>query len=264
MKFFGEFLIEHNLIDRHQLLAALVRQVRDLPSYAEVVFEQNLLPEETLFEAFKLQTIRKISFLEACIEMKVWNQQLNETIHEEVRKKRVPIGQILLEMKALDLDTLTRALDEFLGAAAPAEQGGKAPETGASGLLSTDSFPPLLAAFSQGRLKGLPPELLQNSRNELHALRGHTRLKGAETLEKLIVEIEPVLEKMKLKAKAEIPDDLFQKASRLLAAAFEITVQLALEVESGAKGYLEAPEKMKLYQQCLDELPVLCFDLDFL
>jgi hypothetical protein len=115
MKYFGEFLVEQELITSELLAKALVTQVKALPSVLEIVYEGRLLTHDQLLSVFKIQNQEKTGFVEAATKLKLWNQKLIGDVEQRLQSHRVPLGEVLVNLKALSIQQVTKALDDFLG-----------------------------------------------------------------------------------------------------------------------------------------------------
>lgn len=114
IKYFGEFLVEKKIVTSDVLVAALVEQMEALPSLVKIIMDQKLMDSGSILSALSCQQEKGFDFKSACVHLNFWTPNLEETINEELKKKRTPIGQILINRGAIDLKKLTMALDEFL------------------------------------------------------------------------------------------------------------------------------------------------------
>jgi hypothetical protein len=114
MKFFGDYLVEKKLISEETLADALVRQVRALPSTAEVVHEKKLISPEKLLQIFRLQTKTHAGFIEAASELKAWSDQIQTEVEDHLATIRPPLGQVLVESGKMTAQQIMNALDEFI------------------------------------------------------------------------------------------------------------------------------------------------------
>ncbi len=116
MKYFGEFLVEQGHIDNETLLTALVHQLDKLPSIAHFVYEHKLLPVNDQLRVFHRQWRTGGDYRQACIELKLWNSEIEKELLRLVSAERQPLGQILIEEGRMTLTTLSSTLDEFVAA----------------------------------------------------------------------------------------------------------------------------------------------------
>lgn len=114
MKLFGEYLVEKKIIDEASLLKALIEQVRSTPSTLEAAFETQVLTQGQLLAVLKHQHAQCVGFLEALQALNLKSEGVVEKIREYSTKKRIPLGQTLVQMGAADLEAITKALDDYL------------------------------------------------------------------------------------------------------------------------------------------------------
>ena len=113
-KFFGNFLVARGLIAMPQLIKALIDQANALPTAFQIIFDRGLLTDEQWLNVFEVQASKQVEFISACRLLEIWTNDLDAVVNSEKARTRLPLGLILLKMKAIDLKTLTGALDEFL------------------------------------------------------------------------------------------------------------------------------------------------------
>ncbi|MBP9706859.1 MAG: hypothetical protein KBD78_04395 [Oligoflexales bacterium] len=124
-KLFGEFLIEKNLVSVEQVLLAVITQLRSVPSTAEVIYDHALLPAHDQHRILVHQQYSGSDFRSSATSLGLWPRELAQKVSELVQVKRRPLGEVLVELGYLSLNTLTQALDSYIEA-------------------STTSLPPLL------------------------------------------------------------------------------------------------------------------------
>jgi hypothetical protein len=115
MKLFGEYLIEKNIVSTEQMVAALIRQTSKMPGMAEIAYNKKLLRPDQIFKILKLQNQSKCGFIEAARDLNIWNDSVSEKFEKALDEVRTPLVQVLVEMEAAKIETVTHALDEFLG-----------------------------------------------------------------------------------------------------------------------------------------------------
>ncbi len=115
MKLFGEYLIEKNIVSTEQMVAALIRQTSKMPGMAEIAYNKKLLRPDQIFKILKLQNLSRSGFIEAARELNIWNDSVAEKFEKSLDEVRTPLVQVLIEMEAVKAETVTHALDEFLG-----------------------------------------------------------------------------------------------------------------------------------------------------
>lgn len=114
MNLFGEYLVEQKYISAADLLKLLVEQVRTAPSLMEVTFEAQLLEPEEILAVLSLQHNRGSDFKTACHDLGYWTPALEEKIQQELLRKKIPLGQLVMEAKLMSMQELVSALDKFM------------------------------------------------------------------------------------------------------------------------------------------------------
>lgn len=208
MKLFGEYLIDKGLIDADALVDALIEQLRSLPTTVEVVRAQKLIGAEDIVKAFKIESETGQSFVAAARSLGIWTSAVESVVSREIKLRRMPLGQILVRRGVLSVEKMAAALDDYLGDLPPdARKTGRAPATAPAVHLNsvqtetplteavrgefTDSRLSRFAEFFDGLVVSVPTSSdLQAVANELHLLRGTSRLVGAPRLERLVVLLE--------------------------------------------------------------------------
>ncbi len=113
-KYFGEFLVERGIITKDNLVDALVEQVSSTPPLCQIVFENNILDSQKLFEVFRHQQDYSSDFISSCKKLGLWSQEIQTKINSCLDELRKPLGHILVSRGWIDLKKLTHMLDEFL------------------------------------------------------------------------------------------------------------------------------------------------------
>jgi hypothetical protein len=113
-KYFGEFLVERGIITKDNLVDALVEQVSSTPPLCQIVFENNILDSQKLFEVFRHQQDYSSDFISSCKNLGLWSQEIQTKINSCLDELRKPLGHILVSRGWIDLKKLTHMLDEFL------------------------------------------------------------------------------------------------------------------------------------------------------
>ena len=113
-KLFGEFLLEKKLVTVDDLMAAMMKQFKETLSVLEVVYHENLLPKETMFDCLKIQVSTGCNFKTAMMKSGHYTKEMNDKISEKIIKSRKHLGEILVESGAIDYKVLGDNLDSFL------------------------------------------------------------------------------------------------------------------------------------------------------
>ncbi|MEZ4741756.1 MAG: hypothetical protein R3B45_04810 [Bdellovibrionota bacterium] len=114
MRLFGRYLVEAGIIDNDTLLKALIEQAKSTPSIIETVHHLGLLNTTEQLEVLEFQHINNCGFIDACKKLGRWTDKLQQEILSFIQKKRKPLGHIIASMGAIEFDTLTSALDDFI------------------------------------------------------------------------------------------------------------------------------------------------------
>ncbi len=114
MKYFGEYLIEKNIITEEQLVIALIEQMKLSAPIPVIANNLHLFTNTEFLKIFKWQTEKGVDFIQACKELNMWTSDRHNTVFSHITKNRPPIGQIIVNLGFSDLETLTKSLDDFL------------------------------------------------------------------------------------------------------------------------------------------------------
>ena len=245
MKLFGEYLVEKNLISKDQLAVCLIDQVRSMPSYVEVAWNEKMINAEQVLLIVKIQFEKKKGFIDVLKEIGVWNQDFEKKFNEKVSSIRTPLGQLLLNRKILPAEALTHALDEYLSQVSkqspPAPSGetqGQVSATMAQDSTLTQSAVAYLETFSKGMkdsFEGLGAKCesattldssdLKNCFDNIHLLRGAGRLAKLESSEQLLSALEDVVKRI-----ASSPDSLPQLKIKMFGNSMREAVAILWEL----------------------------------
>lgn len=113
-KYFGHYLVEKKIISEEQLANALVEQINSLPSIVKIIFDNKLLSAQQILKIISLQADKKVETKQACIELGLWSDSIENSILTYTNQIRPPLGHLLIKHSAIDLTKLTKALDEYL------------------------------------------------------------------------------------------------------------------------------------------------------
>jgi len=112
MSFFGNLLLEQNLVTPQQLVEALVKQSEELASPIRICLDQNLVPPKQLLEAVLQAAEQHATLPEVLHKLQLVDSQKAEQITQALKNQRRPIGQLLVE-DGVDLQRLSRQLSQF-------------------------------------------------------------------------------------------------------------------------------------------------------
>ncbi len=115
MKLFGEYLVEKKLVTTSQVVETLLFQIRQIPSTAEVIFDRELMSHYALFQIFTHQQQHGLDFRSSAVQLGLWTDSLTKQVNDYLQLVRPPIGEILVKLGFVQLDSLTAALEDYLG-----------------------------------------------------------------------------------------------------------------------------------------------------
>jgi len=117
-KLFGEFLVEKNFATTEQVLDAVITQLRSVSSTAEVIFDNALLQPADQLRILGHQQYAGTDFRTSAATLGLWTEELAEKVADLVQAKRRPLGEVLVELGFLSVQSLTQALDLYIEASA--------------------------------------------------------------------------------------------------------------------------------------------------
>lgn len=117
MKYFGEYLVKKGFISSQDLIDAFLDQIMHLPPLPKLIYDQKLLTNDQIMQAFIFQQEESVDFASACKKLGFWTNEFNSKLESIYEELRVPFGQFLIQNGALDIKTLIKTLDEFLSQA---------------------------------------------------------------------------------------------------------------------------------------------------
>lgn len=282
MKLFGEFLVEKGLINKDLLADALVEQVRTMPSYVELAWKAKLLGSDDLLRLLKLQAEKRVGFLEALRELGLWTENIEQILMKSGNAARTPLGEILVKRGVVSLEMIAHSLDEFLGevksapapaastVAAPAEAPRKpeASRSGGNSAIFLETFSPdikvkledLAEPFQGGGNPGR--ELIKGIYDEVHRIRGASRIAGLAKAEDLCGQFENDLQ---LVLGLQVPPvDLLKNLGRTTKALCEVLwgIRAALESGQGEEAFLDGAEAKQKTESLISYIEILKFNAE--
>lgn len=298
-KLFGEYLLEKKLVTMEQLVSALAIQASELPSILEIIHKNKFLSHQQIYDCLVLQARKEVEFIQACKELGFWSDDLSQKIVGAVRKRRTPLGQILVQSGAIDFKALTGALDEYFsicddgGKEAPEQtdtspkESEKEPVSSQEEVSTKNASPPpetgdpaptqsppleggqeafqfefkemepamkeqYLDTVSLRRVnqlteisKNLGQDNLALALKELHTIRGAARFVGAPLTERIVAEIESLLDEMSQgKCEPAVAKGFVESAASVI-----LELRKFLEKSSSEESYWKDPDKQK---KCTD------------
>lgn len=252
MKFFGEFLVERNIISKETLIESLIEQIRSLEPLSSIVYSQKLLLSDQILAVFAKQTTNQVDFKTAAKDLGFWSDEVDQKVQEWVDGQRIPLGQILVKNGKTDLATLTKALDEFLSkyssvgssqppkinnheksaslAFAPLDSSLVHEFTNSLNPTKIDEMTNLISLIEQNsQTRELVQEFYKEVHKNIHSFRGMARLAQLTLSERLLLSMEKpcldFLRSVETGAKAEALAKTLSRGIKLLNEVREALVQ---------------------------------------
>jgi len=112
VSFFGYYLVEKGLVNVEQVLLALDQQRDFMTPIGHLARRENLLSEEAVFQVLERQQETHRPFGATAMELGLLTQdEVGDLLRAQM--KRPAIGELLVEMGAIDRGTLERELHTF-------------------------------------------------------------------------------------------------------------------------------------------------------
>ena len=111
---FSECLIERDFVPVEQVLAALMEQLRSIPSTAEAIYELNLIAPLDFIKILSHQQIHAADFRGSAAALGLWSDSIAKELDTYLQKMRRPIGEILVKNGHLTIEKLTSCLDSYI------------------------------------------------------------------------------------------------------------------------------------------------------
>lgn len=111
--YFGDYLVQKNVISYEQLLQALCFQIESMPSMIRIVIDNKIVDAKEMLELLKLQAKDDLDILEI---LKNKNKLTKDKITELEMKQvsfKVPLGEALVKLKFSTMETIENHLKEF-------------------------------------------------------------------------------------------------------------------------------------------------------
>ncbi|MDD1783210.1 hypothetical protein LRP49_18745 [Enterovibrio sp. ZSDZ35] len=113
MKLFGRFILDAGLISAKDLADAMVEQVSQTPQSVEIIYQKGLISPEQVLDIISLQNDEHLDFRTACIRLEIWRTDFIDIINEEVAKRRLTLGQLLVDKELVEPNKLLSVLKQF-------------------------------------------------------------------------------------------------------------------------------------------------------
>lgn len=167
------------MITEEALVEALIDQMTSTRPIVEVVYQAEILNPKELIDVIELQNRENKSFVNACEKLGIMKDEIKEVIQTEIYQKRAPLGHILVQQGRIDLDTLTRALDDFL------DEQEVPDETDLNEIVSEPNFHDVDRSVLSGHLEHLTAERSAELKNIVSQLEGGSFKEVQESFQSL-------------------------------------------------------------------------------
>lgn len=293
MKLFGEYLIERNIVSTEQMVAALIRQTSKLPGMAEMAYNKKLMRPDQLFKIMKFQNENHSGFIEAAKELNIWNDNLSKQFEKISDELRTPLVQILIDMEAAKLETITHALDDFLGDVKdsiesgsltvepiekiediePIQQTDSSPTSvlsstysGYCQLFTEDKKKMIENALDQLQNGGISISVMTTLKDHLHALVTAARNASAKMSENVLNCMEGMMDQILATPASNINEEFITRIGKVNLDAIDFLWQLSVKLQTGQNEdeLMLDTDLKKNYEKIAAAVEITKFDLDFL
>lgn len=111
--YFGDYLVQKNVISYEQLLQALCFQIESMPSMVRIVIENKVVDAKEMLELIKKQAKDDLDILHLLkSEKKISDDKIVELEMKQFSYK-VPLGEALVKLNFSTIDIIDRHLKEF-------------------------------------------------------------------------------------------------------------------------------------------------------
>jgi len=278
MRFFGEYLVEKNILSTDQMIAALITQTNGIPTVAEIVHMKKLINAQDLMSIFKIQHENKSSFVEAAREIGVWNDQVQSEIDRHIQTVRVPIAQIIDDLKFAKIETIAKAFDEFLGEVQSNSTKKEAPRNEVivparsnfdsyCALFTEEKKQGLVQALEQLKTGGVSVAILGTLNSNLNALVNAAEVVTAKESFSILTSMNAIISQLGKIPATSLNDELITKIGKVNLDAVELLWKFAQFLKTGKSDSVavqDDPELKKEYEKVSGGVELTRFDLDFL
>ena len=278
MRFFGEYLVEKNILSTDQMIAALITQTNGIPTVAEIVHMTKLINAQDLMSIFKIQHENKSSFVEAAREIGVWNDQVQSEIDRHIQTVRVPIAQIIDDLKFAKIETIAKAFDEFLGEVQSNSTKKEAPRKEVivpaksnfdsyCALFTEEKKQGLVQALEQLKTGGVSVAILGTLNSNLNALVNAAEVVTAKESFSILTSMNAIISQLGKIPATSLNDELITKIGKVNLDAVELLWKFAQFLKTGKSDSVavqDDPELKKEYEKVSGGVELTRFDLDFL
>ncbi len=119
VKFFGQYLVEHKIVTRMNLLQAIELQEKNNLRFGEMVIAMGLLSEEQAATIHRAQRNQDLQFGDMAVQLGLLKPDQVQHVLNRQRSQHLFIGQALVEIGALTEEQLDKHLQAFNGEQQP-------------------------------------------------------------------------------------------------------------------------------------------------
>jgi hypothetical protein len=110
---FGRFLISRNVVDAEVVLKALKLQRSKATVIGKLAMEEKILSLNQVFDILEKKLVKQKFFCQIAVELGYLTKAIAHKLLELQKKRLPPLGDMLLEMKAINQYDLERELRFF-------------------------------------------------------------------------------------------------------------------------------------------------------
>lgn len=111
--YFGDYLVQKNVINYSQLLEALCFQIESMPSMIRIVIDHKVIDSKEMLELLKKQAKDDQDILTVLKnEKKLTDEKINELELKQLSYK-IPLGEAIVKLNFSSMDTVDKLLKEF-------------------------------------------------------------------------------------------------------------------------------------------------------
>lgn len=111
--YFGDYLVQKNVISYEQLLHALCFQIESMPSMVRIVIENKIIDSKNMLELLKKQAKDDLDILDLLMRDKLITEQKLAELEMQQVSYKVPLGEALVKLNFSSIDVVEKHLKEF-------------------------------------------------------------------------------------------------------------------------------------------------------
>lgn len=113
-KSFTQFLVSEGVLSSEDLVKAFIRQSEASPTLPQLIKENGILTDDEILQVYAHQKDHEVSFEQSCIDLNIWNVDLENKI-EGLAVREIPsIFKSLIDDDLISLEKITVKLDEYI------------------------------------------------------------------------------------------------------------------------------------------------------